>query len=371
MAAEAARPITLHLQDYLESLRDQGRDTKHLEEKERHLTRFFLETGITKLTDLTARVLEQNMVKMRATVRNGTDPQSGQTRWKEVDPSPSTRNARRRHVVAFANWCVKHGRLSANPLSAVGTLDERQDRRKVRRAPTEIEFNRLIGVARHRDAELNADPQYVARYGRSTRTAWYLCAGLAGLRRGDLTSIKWGDINFVDAILTIRDGKARRVDHLPIHPAVLKELRRIRPRHRSTQMLADMPVFPREVTPVTVQRDFERASIPSDPKAGVVDLHSLRTMFATNLARSGVSPQVAKKLMRHQNYRTTEVHYTKLGLEDARQALACIPTPRTNAETHASGGCQSNLSVYESRNLALGCEGLRGARLGVAGGLQR
>ena len=35
---------------------------------------------------------------------------------------------------------------------------------------------------------------------------------LAGLRKGELKALKWADVNFQDQTLTVREGKAKRID---------------------------------------------------------------------------------------------------------------------------------------------------------------
>ena len=47
-----------------------------------------------------------------------------------------------------------------------------------------------------------------------------------------------------------------------------------------------------------------------DVAGRTVDFHSLRTTFGTNLAKAGVSPQMAQRAMRHSDMRTTLNHYT-------------------------------------------------------------
>jgi integrase len=59
--------------------------------------------------------------------------------------------------------------------------------------------------------------------------------------------------------------------------------------------------------------------------AGTVDVHCLRHTFATLLARSGVSPGVAQKLMRHSDIRLTMNTYTHLDLADTAGAVAALP----------------------------------------------
>lgn len=73
--------------------------------------------------------------------------------------SARTRNYYRAAVVAFCNWCVETGRLSHNPLNRVAKANEEVDRRRQRRALSELELERLLVVARLRP---------LAEYGRTT-----------------------------------------------------------------------------------------------------------------------------------------------------------------------------------------------------------
>ncbi|MFG0284267.1 MAG: tyrosine-type recombinase/integrase [Phycisphaerales bacterium JB039] len=230
----------------------------------------------------------------------------------------------------LANWAVKRGRARSNELRVVPALDERKDRRRIRRPLTDDELSRLLAVAEARG-----------------RKAWYLAAVLAGLRKSDLQRLMWADIDFDAMVITIATGKARRLDHLPLHPELAEELQRLRderqpgPRSR---------VFPTTVTDQTRLRYFLRAGIAreivlldhrgepimvgkrnprpktrivtEDTEGRVIDLHALRTTLGTKLARAGVAPQIAQRIMRHGDYRTTMKHYTVLELTDMAAALA-------------------------------------------------
>ncbi|MEM1072034.1 MAG: hypothetical protein AAGH71_04340, partial [Planctomycetota bacterium] len=54
--------------------------------------------------------------------------------------------------------------------------------------------------------------------------------------------------------LTVREGKAKRTDVLPLHPRLADELKAIRPHGSGAGR-----VFPAEVATRTRQRDFEQA----------------------------------------------------------------------------------------------------------------
>jgi hypothetical protein len=57
----------------------------------------------------------------------------------------------------------------------------------------------------------------------------------------------------------------------------------------------------------------------------VVDLHPLCATLGTQLARAGVAPQGAQRVLRHADFRTTQRHYTMLDLESAAAAIKALP----------------------------------------------
>jgi len=76
----------------------------------------------------------------------------------------------------------------------------------------------------------------------------------------------------------------------------------------------------------TFNLDLAAAGIAKrDSQGRTVDVHSLRHTFATLLARNGVSPSVAQKLMRHSDIRLTINTCTHLDLDDTTNAVAALP----------------------------------------------
>lgn len=124
--------------------------------------------------------------------------------------------------------------------------------------------------------------------------------------------------------ITISQGKAHRTDEIPIHIELSAALRAAGPGHPSAK------VFQTVVTNRTRQRDFERAGIATvDENGKCADLQALRVTLHTGLAREGVPPQIAQRIMRHSDYRTTLAAYTSLELVDGATALARIAAPTT------------------------------------------
>lgn len=62
-----------------------------------------------------------------------------------------------------------------------------------------------------------------------------------------------------------------------------------------------------------------------DAQGRVIDLHAMRTALGTDLARAGVAPQLAQRIMRDGDCRTTLKRYTVLGLSGTSKAMEALP----------------------------------------------
>jgi integrase len=285
--------ITLqkHLDDWIAQCEHVGQAKLHVFQNRRIMERMFEARRMQQLSDITHRNVQDYLQSV-----------------KKTGKAPRTVNIIRATAIAFLNWCRVERRIDrdqANPLADLPKLDESRDTRKVRRALTAEEVTRLLQVA---------EPL--------GRRAWYLAALLAGLRKGDLIRLTWGNVDFEKRRLTILNGKGSARDVLPLHPQLAEELARIRP----AAALPMARVFPIQVRDLTRQRDFVLAKIPYlDAQGRVADLHALRKTFSSILARSGAAPQVHRNLMRHSDIQTTMDHYVDLGMDVMAEALDALP----------------------------------------------
>lgn len=258
--------------------------------------------------------------------------------------SARTANLLRQTALALAAWITAEGRGNLSDYPArIPRFDESQDRRLVRRALTTEELARLFAVA-----------------GEAGRRLWYALAYYAGLRRGELARLTWGDVDLDAGTIAIRNRKAGRRDLLPLHAELVAELREARPL-LAPGALSSARVFSTPVHHRTRAGDFARAGIPEvDADGRVADLHALRTTLGTNLARAGVPVQVAARAMRHADPRTTQKHYTALGLVDVAGAIdriAVVAAPSVVVATGTdstrgvagSGGSSSGSSRHTNR----------------------
>jgi integrase len=287
-AKASRKALSEHFDDYHEWCRAGGQAGQSIYQKSRHLVLLAEQTSAKVLADLTPELVGRNLQAM-----------------ENAGKSARTVNYRRQIIVAFMNWAVRQGRIVEHALVEVPKRDERRDRRRIRRALTAGELQSLFSAAEERG-----------------RKAWYMAAAFAGLRKSDLLALKWEDVDFDRKTITVREGKSKRVDVIPLLP----ELANVLQQTQNSEGEFQSHVFPGVVTDRTRKRDFERAGIPEvDSRGRVADLHCLRMTLGTMLARQGVSPQVGQKILRHADYRTTLRYYTDLGLEDTAAALALVP----------------------------------------------
>jgi hypothetical protein len=88
-------------------------------------------------------------------------------------------------------------------------------------------------------------------------------------------------------------------------------------------------------------RELQATDIPKrDDRGRTLDIHALRTTFATWLSLADVSPRTAQAALRHSDIKLTMGTYTDARLLDTRRAiekLPLLPLPgRTDASVHQS-----------------------------------
>lgn len=318
-AEHRMRPIAEHIAEYLAHCEHIGHAKRHRQVKKADLKRLINDIGAKRLPDFEANTVERHLRGL-----------------KEEGLSARKINAVRAHVIAFMNWSVKTGRTPENPLSIISKLEERTDRRRVRRPLIEDELVRMLDVAAQQD-EVN-------RNRHTPRKLVYLTAALTGLRRGELKKITWGDLELDASVLRVRVGvsKSKREDLIALHPQVQNALVSFKPQDAisTDKIFATMPTMrtfyldlerARAKWIGEAQNDAERQRRQQsdmlakyDHQGRVVDLHAMRTTLGTRLAQQGVAPQLAQKIMRHSDYKTTLSHYTILGLSDTARAIESL-----------------------------------------------
>jgi len=270
-----------------------------------------------------------------------------------------SRNAYLTAICSFCNWCVKNGRLTANPFTAMAHANLEADHRRQRRAFTPSELALLMNAARAapgrpRCVRLREDGKSVERpadrLSGDDRAALYLFLSGTGLRINEVRqlTVAYLEINSpVPAVrlaaCTTKNGKEAVI---PLRRDLVEMLRA---RIERLGLQDHDPVFS---IPVGLLKRFhadcKRAGIPHrDSRGRQVDLHALRLTFGTSLAAAGVPMRTAQQLMRHSDINLTSKIYVDPALLDLAGAVEAIDAP-------CVAGTVNSTSPPESTDVQMG-----------------
>ncbi len=144
-----------------------------------------------------------------------------------------------------------------------------------------------------------------------------LTALRTGLRKGELFSMRWEDIDAKNALLTVPRGKGGKRRYIPLVPEIIALLERT-PRREGE---ANPFVFPSPRTGrawVDINRPWRRIL----EVAGIKNFrfHDLRHTFASRLAQRGAPLKAIQELLGHSDLKMT-MRYAHLGPGDLRNAV--------------------------------------------------
>jgi integrase/recombinase XerD len=339
------RLIEDHVQDFEVTLRGRGVTAQYVHDRMHCLRECLAATDVRRIADLDLANTSRWLLSLR------DPPRSLAARGV---------NGFVRAILQFAIWLVRTRRAPWNPLEGLSTLNEEEDRRRVRRALTPEEAARLIEAARTRPLD-EATAQRVRAGVRpkerlrllalgEARALLYTLALGTGLRRGELQRLRWADLDLERGLVTVTAASAKsRVEQaVELHPCLVEALRAARPAVPDPAA----PVIPSSVFPtmrsfhadlvdaglareVRIPLDrptksgvtFKRRWDTRDATGRIVDFHALRTTFITWLSMTGAHPRTAQALARHSSLDLTMRVYTDVRRLDLRAAVERLPLP--------------------------------------------
>jgi integrase len=325
-AESKEKPLAEHFADFLTTMRARNVVPKYLADREKCLKAYATHAKAKCLADLDLPRASAWLSDLKAT-----------------GVSARTVNVKYQSLRQFGLWLVQTRRSAYDPVEGLKPLNEAEDRRHVRRALTLDEARRLLRATKERAlaragaphpkaraerrARLDATRAKMTRLGEA-RALIYVLAIWTGLRKGELTRLRWCDLDLVGGRLTVTaaSAKSRRVQTVELHPRVVEALVAARP---ATADITDPVVAARHFpTCRTFDEDLKAAGIPKTDATGlVVDFHALRMTFISWLAATGAHPRTAQRLARHASIETTMERYTDLRLLDLQGAIGRLPSP--------------------------------------------
>ena len=304
----AQRKLTEHLQDFLGDLGAKGRARDYISHVSHYNKALITDCGWIYPQDATADSFGV---------------------WRKAQrKAQKTLNEYLTSAKGFFTWLVAQGRIPVNPLAAVGKVEARGRQVRPRRAYDDAELSALLSVA-------------------GEQRIVYLTAALTGIRHGELKELCWGDFNLVGEkpSVTVRASvsKNHRQACLPLHPDLVEALRQFCPANVQVGELVFKGRVPRSENFVAHLKAANIAK--TDAQGRVVDFHSLRHTFCTNLHRAGVSQREAMELMRHNDPRLTASTYTDASLLSLRDAVKKLTISPSQMASQILGAAGNSLSL--------------------------
>ena len=147
-----------------------------------------------------------------------------------------------------------------------------------------------------------------------------------GLRVGELTNLKWNDINLAENYITVGKSfvtKTRKTRLVPLNTTARQILESRLPKilklnHKDKYVFSKKNGY--KYTTDRISKVFKRAC----RKAKVneeIHLHSLRATFCSNLLQSGCTLYKASLILGHTSIETTRKYYSSMNIQSLKEAV--------------------------------------------------
>lgn len=148
-------------------------------------------------------------------------------------------------------------------------------------------------------------------------------AHYTGLRRGEILSLEWADVDFEGNLLRVcnKDDhltKSRKNRRVPMAPQVIEALKKLEPGRFKDRYILYM-------NPTRFEMDFRSiqkvAGLVDDNNHNIYKLHDFRVTCATNMQCQGVPVKVCQKILGHADMATTAKYYLGADEQDLKDAI--------------------------------------------------
>lgn len=327
---QAKRPLAKHLADYRRYLESKRNAASHVKLTESYVRKVLDGCKFKLIRDLSAARVSRWLADLRSTGR-----------------SVRTSNAYLIAIKGFTRWLVREPRAKDDVLSHLSRLNPETDVRRKRRVLAMDELEHLIAAAEKSKGRLG-------RMRGTDRAIIYRLAAFTGLRAQEIASLTPRSFALAADPPTVTVdacySKHRRKDVLPLAEDLCRRLRAYLAQREQERRGGDERLRPgkwyRKAGEI-LQRDLAaaREAWLKDAKGAgerkrreqsdflrevdaagqIVDFHSLRHGFITQLVMANVPPKVAQALARHSTITLTMDRYTHLGMEDLVEAVERLP----------------------------------------------
>lgn len=317
------RAIDLHVEAYETHLEAAGRAPKYIFDALARIRRLVEDCGWRCMEDISAADFEAFISRVKL-------PSKRFPKGMSVGGV----NGYIRSLKAFCRWSTidrlnGRPRLASHPIQHIRPRSNEVDRRRRRRALSADDFAALLGATLAGPSRQGISPH--------GRVYIYTLAAWTGLRANELAQLRLRDIR-LDAetphiLLPAPVSKHRKVDRIPLHPAVAELSKKWMATLPPALDVAWVPLLTRSGRYVRRTADMLRADLAAaglayqDAAGDFADFHSLRHRFVTQLLEHGVPMGPTSDLARHSGTQITIDLYAHLTLSANAKHLAAIPAP--------------------------------------------
>lgn len=201
-------------------------------------------------------------------------------------------------LVVFFRWCVKEGYMQSNP------AEEIEVPKLEKRLP-----NRLSKQDAMRILEVVDNYPYDNKFLRFRNYAIFATFIMAGLRKKELLSLKYADIEIDNLSIFIRQGKGSKDRIIPINYRLAESLKRYVEERRRLNITC-----PEFFASYTYDKGFTQSGLIRVLRkiiqaSGIkFTIHKLRHTFATLMLEGGCDIYSLSKMMGHNDIKTTTIY---------------------------------------------------------------
>lgn len=141
-----------------------------------------------------------------------------------------------------------------------------------------------------------------------------------GMRRGEIASLRWRDIDVKEKVLTLWDTKNKDKRHIPLNNTVIETLLKASPEKKGEFVFIGKDGSS-HISSHYISHSFEKAV----KNAGISDFrfHDLRHTFASWLVMKGIDLKTVQELLGHKDFKMT-LRYSHLSPEHKKLAVEIL-----------------------------------------------
>ena len=302
--AEIAKPLTEHIKDYVKILEVKGNSKGYIQHTHNRLKQIIDDCRFYYFRDITKSAVEIYVGKL---IKDGV---SSTTTGHYLDS-----------IKTFLNWAEQDQRIMRNPIAKQGKPARDSEEKGIL---TPEQFVHLIKTTFEKNI-------LIGKTAGQERAVLYIVAGTTGIRRKELLSLAWEDINLLadNSYVRVKASEAKNDKEAkqPIPAFVVSILTAFKAAMRPKLSDRVFVSFRQSInTAELIKADLAVAEIePIDKDGNEICFHSLRNSYISYLANSNTPPKVVQKLARHSDPRLTFNTYARTFDGAEQKAISFLP----------------------------------------------